>query len=100
MQMYFRRFPNTKRWKDIPGMDVYTLDDRKVGGQPVESHSDVIKYIQHLVEGRRAEAAEDEQHRSMMKTIRTLSKGQLKKLQKKLEKALDMENTNEMPAKE
>ena len=100
MQMYFRRFPNSKRWKDIPEMDVYTLDDRKVGGQPVESHDDIIKYIQNLVKGRRAEAAEDEQHRSMMKTIRTLPKGQLKKLQKKLEKALEMGNTNEVPARE
>ena len=49
---------------------------------------------------RRAEAAEDDQHRSMMKTIRTLSKEQLKTLQRKLEKALDMENANEAPAKE
>jgi len=87
MQMYFRRFPNTKRFKDMPEMDVYTLDDRKVGGQPVGSHEDIIHYIRNVIKGRRTKAAED---RSMMKTIRTLSKEELKTLQKRLEKALGM----------
>mmetsp|Transcript_9657 Transcript_9657/g.16035 ORF Transcript_9657/g.16035 Transcript_9657/m.16035 type:complete len:82 (+) Transcript_9657:1-246(+) len=75
----------------MPGMDVYTLDDRKfgrAGGRAVESHKDVVKYVQNLIKGRRTKAADDEKHVSMMKTIRTLSKRHLKKLQARLEKAL------------
>ena len=91
MQLYFRRFPNTKRWKEMPGMDVYTLDGRRygrVGGRPLDSHKDVLNYVEKLINRKQTKAADDEKHLSIMETMRTRSKKDLKILQAKLEKAI------------
>ena len=72
-------------------MDVYTLDGRRygrVGGRPLESHKDVLNYVEKLINRKQTRAADDEKHLSMMETMRTRSKKDLKILQAKLEKAI------------